>query len=143
VPIDVADPANRRTYSGRAADRSWHEAMAGWIDPRGRTVADVGCGGGVHAHARLGLGLGAARAIGIDSSEPLLGAARETGERPGLSLVAGDAAATGLAEGGADGVFERALVHHLTDLGPVAAEARSGCWRRAAATSSRTGWPRT
>jgi hypothetical protein len=46
VPIDFSDPAHRSTYSGRTADRSWHEAMAGWVAAAGRTVADVGCGGG-------------------------------------------------------------------------------------------------
>jgi len=121
VPIDFTDPANRSTYSGRTADRSWHQAMAGWVDPAGRTVADVGCGGGVYCHAWLDLG--AARVIGVDSSRPLLDAARADGDRPGLSFLAGDAAATGLADGSVDVVFERALVHHIADLRPVAAEA--------------------
>jgi len=121
VPIDFTDPANRTTYSGRTADPSWHAAMGGLVDARGRAVADVGCGGGVYAHAWLDRG--AARVVGVDSSEPLLGAAREAGDRPGLTFTAGDAAATGLAAGSVDVVFERALVHHIADLGPVAAEA--------------------
>jgi len=121
VPIDFTDPANRGTYSGRTADPSWHAAIGDLVDARGLTVADVGCGGGVYAHAWLDLG--AARVVGVDSSEPLLGAARESGDRPGLTFLAGDAAATGLAAESVDVVFQRALVHHLADLGPVAAEA--------------------
>jgi len=121
VPIDFADPANRRTYSGRTADATWSAAMTGWVDPRGRTVADIGCGGGVYSAAWLDLG--AAAVVGVDSSEPLLATAREDGARPGLSFVLGDAAATGLPAGSVDVVFARALVHHLPDLGAAAAEA--------------------
>lgn len=121
MAIDFADPANRRTYSGRTADPSWSTAMAGWVDARGRRVADIGCGGGVYAHAWLDLG--AASVVGVDSSEPLLASARAEGDRPGLSFVLGDAAATGLPAGSVDVVFARALVHHLPALEPVAAEA--------------------
>src|SRR3954469_3445310 len=95
VPIDFADPANRRTYSDREADASWRDAVAALVDPAGAEVVDVGCGGGTYLrawHAR-----GAATVPGVDSSSPILDAAREShGHLPGVSLHQGDAADTGL-----------------------------------------------
>ena len=122
MPIDFRDPANRRTYSDREADLSWREAVVGLVDPAGARVVDVGCGGG--AYLRAWHDLGAATVTGVDSSEPILDAARDShGQLPGVSFQQGDAAATGLADGCADVVFERALIHHVPDLDAVAAEA--------------------
>jgi ubiquinone/menaquinone biosynthesis C-methylase UbiE len=122
MPIDFRDPANRRTYSDREADLSWREAVVGLVDPAGARVVDVGCGGG--AYLRAWHDLGAATVTGVDSSAPILDAARDShGQLPGVSFQQGDAAATGLADGCADVVFERALIHHVADLGAVAAEA--------------------
>jgi ubiquinone/menaquinone biosynthesis C-methylase UbiE len=122
VPIDFHDTANRGTYSGRAADDSWREAVRTLVDPAGAAVVDVGCGGGTYTRAWHDLG--AATVTGVDFSEPILGAAREAhGDLPGVSFRTGEAAATGLRDGCADIVFERALIHHVADLGAVAAEA--------------------
>jgi SAM-dependent methyltransferase len=122
VPIDFRDPANRRTYSDREADVSWREAVAALVDPAGAEVVDVGCGGGTYLRAWHDLG--AATVTGVDSSAPILDAAREShGHLPGVSFQLGDAAATGLDAGCADVVFERALIHHVPDLGAVAVEA--------------------
>ena len=123
MPIDFADPANRRTYSGRVADASWGELIGRLVDPADVVVVDIGCGGGTYTRAWSQLG--ARRVVGIDASAPLLHSAREDhGGLPGVEFVEGDAAATGLPDGEADVVFERALVHHIADLGPVVAEAR-------------------
>jgi SAM-dependent methyltransferase len=123
VPIDFQDPANRRTYSGRAADASWSDAVCGLVDPVGAVVVDIGCGGGTYTRAWSELG--ARRVIGVDSSAPVLAAAREDhGSLPGVDFRAGEAADTGLPTGSADVVFARALIHHVADLGPVVAEAR-------------------
>jgi SAM-dependent methyltransferase len=122
VPIDFRDPANRRTYSDRAADSSWREAVVGLVDPVGADVVDVGCGGGTYLRAWHELG--AATVTGVDSSAPILEEARAShGNLAGVSFQLGDAAATGLPDAFADVVFERALVHHVPDLGAVAAEA--------------------
>jgi SAM-dependent methyltransferase len=122
MPIDFRDPANRRTYSDREADPSWRDAVVGLVDPAGVHVVDVGCGGGTYLRAWHDLG--AATVTGVDSSEPILDAARDShGQLPGVSFQQGDAAATGLADGCADVVFERALIHHVPDLDAVAAEA--------------------
>ena len=122
MPIDFRDPANRRTYSDREADASWRDAVLALVDPAGAHVVDVGCGGGTYLRAWHDLG--AARVTGIDSSQPILDAAREShGHLPGLSFHQGDAAASGLDEESADVVFERALIHHVPDLDAVAVEA--------------------
>ena len=123
MPIDFADPANRRSYSDRAADATWAELIRSLVDPDGAVVVDIGCGGG--AYTRAWSELGARRVVGVDSSAPVLDSAREDhGGLPGVEFRRGDAAATGLPVGEADVVFERALVHHIADLVPVVAEAR-------------------
>jgi len=45
------------------------------------------------------------------------------GSAQSLSFIVGDANNTELANASVDSVFERALIHHLTDLGPAMAEA--------------------
>ncbi|WP_432534482.1 class I SAM-dependent methyltransferase [Kineococcus arenarius] len=120
MPVDFHDPGNARTYSDRDADSSWNQAVTSLLDPRGHTVIDIGCGGGTYARAWLRLG--AEVVTGVDSSAPILDAARSDAP-PGLQLHLGDAAATGLPADGADIVFARALVHHVRDLGAVVLEA--------------------
>jgi SAM-dependent methyltransferase len=122
VPIDFQDPANRRTYSDREADPSWHDAVAGIVDPAGAAVVDVGCGGGTYSRAWSALG--AATVVGVDSSAPILTEARRShGNLPGVTFRSGTATDTGLPDASADVVFARALIHHLPDLRAFAAEA--------------------
>jgi ubiquinone/menaquinone biosynthesis C-methylase UbiE len=123
VPIDFHDAANRRSYSGRDADDTWRAAVLELVDPVDADVVDVGCGGGTYVRAWKDLG--AATVVGADSSRPILDAAQQShGQLPGVEFVVGDAASTGLAAASLDVVFERALVHHLSDLPAVAREAR-------------------
>ncbi|WP_104524978.1 class I SAM-dependent methyltransferase [Blastococcus atacamensis] len=122
MAIDFHDVRNRTSYWGRPADPSWEAAIRELVDPVGAVVVDVGCGGGIYTRAWHDLG--AAMVLGVDVSEPILAAARaEHGQLAGVDFRQGDAAATGLAEGCADIVFERALVHHTPDLAAIAAEA--------------------
>jgi ubiquinone/menaquinone biosynthesis C-methylase UbiE len=121
MPIDFHDPANRLTYAGRQADDTWRSAMREIVDPAGLHVVDIGCGGGTYSRAWLELG--AARVTGVDFSAEMLATARADSPQE-ITFAQGDAAATGLPDAGADLVFERALVHHVADLGAVAAEAR-------------------
>ena len=122
MPIDFLDPANRRTYSDREADASWRKAVTALVDPVGGHIVDIGCGGGTYLRAWRDLG--ATMVTGVDSSPPLLGAAREShGHLPGVAFRLGDAADTGLDATSADIVFERALIHHVPDLHAVAVEA--------------------
>jgi ubiquinone/menaquinone biosynthesis C-methylase UbiE len=122
VPIDFHDTANRSTYSGREADPSWRNAALALVDPAGAAVVDIGCGGGTYTRAWSELG--AASVTGVDFSVPILaGARKDHGDLSGVTFLPGEAADTGLPDRCADLVFERALVHHVPDLGAAATEA--------------------
>ena len=120
--MDFHRDANRRSYSDRDADESWRSAVSGLVDVAGARVVDIGCGGGTYTRAWHDLGAG--EVIGVDFSRPILDAARDShGGLPGVRFVLANAAATGLAAGTADIVFERALVHHVHDRRGVISEA--------------------
>ncbi|MCL6442225.1 MAG: class I SAM-dependent methyltransferase [Alicyclobacillus sp.] len=122
MPIDFHDSRNAWTYSGRIADVSWNDAILTLVQPRGLRVADVGCGGGIYSKAWIELG--AAEVIGIDSSHIMISAAEEhCAGLANASFCVADAANTGLPENSVDVVFERALIHHLTELRPCLEEA--------------------
>ena len=122
MPIDFSAEANRRSYSGRAADRSWYAAVQALVEPRGKDVVDLGCGGGTYTRAWRDLG--AATVTGVDSSAAILRSAREEhGGAPGIDFRHAEATATGLPAECADVVFARALVHHLSDMQGLALEA--------------------
>ena len=112
--IDFHSRANRSTYASRQADTSWKAAIRSIVDPSGKRVADIGCGGGIYSRAWHELG--AESVVGVDFSQTMVDAAR--GQSAGLATMSfqrGDAAATGLPPASVDIVFERALIHHLQD----------------------------
>ncbi|RLT28104.1 MAG: class I SAM-dependent methyltransferase [Chloroflexi bacterium] len=112
--IDFHSPENRYTYASRAAHPDWAAAIRSVLDPVDIQVADVGCGGGIYSAAWLDIG--AASVVGVDFSEEMVRAATErNGGPPNISFRQGDATATGLPSESRDIVFERALIHHLTD----------------------------
>lgn len=122
MPIDFHDQRNAQTYAQRGVDKSWVEAVTALVAPQGKRVADIGCGGGIYSKAWAELG--ASWVIGVDFSAVMLGAARATcNGLPNVSFVQGDALATGLPDASADIVFERALLHHLSDIPAAAREA--------------------
>lgn len=122
MPINFHDETNRHSYATRTADETWKAAMRELVELKGLRVADIGCGGGIYSKAWSNLG--AASVVGVDSSKIMIGAAEEhSSNAPNVSFVVGDATATGLEDASVDVVFERALIHHLTDLGPTMAEA--------------------
>lgn len=113
--IDFHAKENQRTYTGRSVDESWFTLISSLINPTGKRVVDIGCGGGIYSQAWSALG--ASSVIGVDFSQVMLEDAREQcTENPTISFIQGDALATGLASGSADIVFARALIHHLQDL---------------------------
>lgn len=114
VTIDFHAQQNRYTYASREAHADWASAIHSIVDSTGKRVADVGCGGGIYSAAWADLG--AAEVIGIDFSEQMLQAATEKNNaRSTIHFRKGDAVATGLSAESVDIVFERALIHHLTD----------------------------
>ena len=123
MAIDFASKANRYTYSDREADRGWADAIRAIVDPSGKDVVDIGCGGGIYSTAFSDLG--ATSVIGVDSSAEMIGAARERAVgHDTVTFRIGNAASTGLAAGAADIVFARALVHHLGDPAACFLEAK-------------------
>jgi len=123
MAIDFHSRTNRSTYTGRLADAGWTDAIRHIVDPTGKRVADIGCGGGIYSRAWRELG--AREVMGVDFSEAMVAAAREQAD--GLAHISfrqGDAAATGLPSAALDVVFQRALIHHLRSFAPCFAEAR-------------------
>jgi ubiquinone/menaquinone biosynthesis C-methylase UbiE len=122
MPIDFHDRKNVHSYSGRTADETWRQTMRSILDPVGKRVVDIGCGGGIYSTAWADLG--AAHVIGVDFSAGMLEKAREECRgHTQITFVQADALCTGLEQGGADVVFARALIHHLEKLDPFFAEA--------------------
>lgn len=122
MAIDFHSRRNRNTYTGRQANAGWVEAIRAIVDPAGKRVADIGCGGGIYSRAWHELEAG--DVVGVDFSEQMVAAARE--QAAGLSQISfrqGDATATGLPAASRDIVFERALIHHLKDYKACFAEA--------------------
>jgi ubiquinone/menaquinone biosynthesis C-methylase UbiE len=121
--FDFHHAKNRYTYTGREADEGWYAAIKSIVDPVGKRVADVGCGGGIYSLAWAQLG--AQRVIGIDFSEEMVQAASEaSSSTPNVTIRHGSATSTGLNKDSVDIVFERALIHHLTDLAACFQEAQ-------------------
>jgi len=120
--IDFHSASNRFTYASRDAAADWIDVMRDLVDPTDRRVLDIGCGGGIYSAQWAKLG--AASVIGVDFSDQMLVAARaKNADLANLSFAKGDALDTGLPDGCADIVFERALIHHLSDLQACCAEA--------------------
>jgi ubiquinone/menaquinone biosynthesis C-methylase UbiE len=114
MAIDFHAQENRNTYASRGAQPDWANAIRAIVDPANKRVADIGCGGGIYSAAWADLG--AAEVVGVDFSEPILRTAIERNTaRPNLSFRQGDALNTGLPAASVDIVFERALIHHLSD----------------------------
>ena len=121
--IDFHSETNRGSYARRNADSGWAEAVTAIVDPAGKRIADIGCGGGIYAQAWRELG--ASDVVGVDFSARMVADARErTAGLAGLSFRQGDADGTGLARASRDIVFQRALIHHLEEYEPAFAEAR-------------------
>jgi len=122
MSIDFHSGKNRYTYAARDADSGWAAAIASMLDPSGKRVADIGCGGGIYSIAWSELG--AKNVIGVDFSAEMIAAAQEkSAGRPGVAFQVGSADKTGLAGESVDIVFERALIHHLKDYDACFAEA--------------------
>lgn len=114
--INFHDEENRKSYTGRSADRTWKEVMDKLVDFKTVTqAADVGCGGGIYSKALSDLG--ADNITGVDFSEAMLSGAKEKcAEYENITFRKGTAFDTGLDGGSYDLLLERALIHHIEDL---------------------------
>jgi ubiquinone/menaquinone biosynthesis C-methylase UbiE len=120
--INFHGQENKFSYAGREAQPDWADMMRQLVDPNGKIIVDLGCGGGIYSKAWVNLG--AKRVIGVDFSEVMLKAAEETCIGiENITFRQGDALQTGLEDGTADILFARALIHHLADLPAFLAEA--------------------
>lgn len=120
MPIDFHAAQNRATYASREADSSWFTAVSRAAHPAGKSIYDIGCGGGVYTRAWAALG--AARVIGVDFAAGAVQVARAQTSSPNISYHVADAADTRLPGSSADILFARALIHHLPDLPAFFAE---------------------
>ena len=112
--MDFTATSTKTTYSGRSADHSWEILCAENLSPEGKDVLDIGCGGGIYTLAFAFLG--AKSVTGIDKSQQYIEQANSLIDKPGNVLfLVGDATATGVSSQVSDLVFERALIHHLTE----------------------------
>lgn len=114
MAINFHAQENRYTYASRDAQPDWASAICSLVEPMGKRVVDVGCGGGIYSAAWADLD--AKEVLGVDFSEQMVLAATEKNKaRQNIHFQKGDALATGLSSNSADVVFERALIHHLND----------------------------
>ncbi len=122
MPIDFHNKKDRYTYAKRQADTSWITKILEIVNPRGKHVVDIGCGGGIYTRAWAQLG--AAHVLGLDFSEQMIQTAKELSSGyHNISFQVGNALSTGLDDKIADLVFERALIHHLSDIPRCLSEA--------------------
>lgn len=111
--MDFSTEDARRSYSDRVADPGWLRWCEQHLNPAGRNVVEIGCGGGIYSRGFAALG--AASVTGVDGSAQYVEEARAATEAGhNISFVHGTAAETGLEDRCADIVFSRALIHHLS-----------------------------
>lgn len=122
MTIDFHDVKNRNTYASRDAHADWSAVITCLVDPVGKQVVDIGCGGGIYTAAWAALGAG--QVVGVDFSEQMVRDATEKNrDNLNVTICRGSAIDTGLLGASADIVFERALVHHLQNRGAAFREA--------------------
>ncbi len=117
MPIDFHAQQNRLSYAMREADLDWRENIQhSIIDVRGKTVVDIGCGGGIYTLALAEMG--AEHVTGVDFSQAEIEAAQKRLQAiSNIIFSVGNAFSTGLQSAQYDIVLERALIHHLKQDG--------------------------
>ncbi len=107
--MQFSESTTARTYSDRHVDLSWIDWCKAQLDPLGKDVIDIGCGGGIYSEGFLQCG--AKSVTGVDASQQYILEAQKT--IPTARFVNASCENTGLPNESADIVFERALIHHL------------------------------
>ena len=106
------------TYASRQADTGWKAAIRRIVDPSGKRVADIGCGGGIYSRAWHELGARTRHGRRLLRSDGRC-RTRAGGRARRHLLPAGRCRRDRPAAASADIVFQRALIHHLQDYTAV------------------------
>jgi trans-aconitate methyltransferase len=119
MPVCDWDAADYERHS--AAQRQWARELIDKLDLRGdEALLDIGCGDG-KVTAEIAAQLPNGFAVGMDSSEEMIGLARSrypAAAHPNLSFVLGDARSLPFHDG-FNAVFSNAALHWVRDHGPV------------------------
>jgi ubiquinone/menaquinone biosynthesis C-methylase UbiE len=111
--VQFTSPLTARVYSDRAVDDTWAAWATQTLAPQGKDVVDIGCGGGIYSRAFESVG--ARSVVGVDQSGQYIDEAASQALPMGRSrFQVGTASSTQLPDESADIVFERALIHHLS-----------------------------
>lgn len=115
MAIDFHNPKNKTSYSERKVDQSWKDMANRLVDINGKSIVDIGCGGGLYTKALMDMG--AAKGIGVDFSLPSIETAEKTcvGIK-NVTFQQGNALGTPFSEASFDVVLERALIHHIETM---------------------------
>ena len=112
--MNFDSPESQRTYSDRTVNESWGVWCRQYLSPANKDVVDIGCGGGIYSRGFVSLG--ARTVTGVDSSVHYLEEARLASHSDvKLSFTLGSVTESGLPDACADIVFQRAVIHHLTE----------------------------
>lgn len=115
LPLNFHDQENHYTYSKRQVDPSWINKILEIVNPKGKYIIDIGCGGGIYTRAWAQLG--AAQVLAPDFSDQMIPTTKEMStDFTNASFQIGNAISPGLDDIIADIVFERALLHHISDV---------------------------
>lgn len=122
MTIDFHDSSNQSSYASRTAEDKWIQIIQEYVDIHGKKILDLGCGGGIYS--KVFAKSGAQQVIAMDFSiEMLKGAKENCKDLDNITFIQGSALETNLEEGKIDILLERALIHHITDLGTCFQEA--------------------
>ena len=122
MPINFHTKVNRFEYAKRQIDSRWIKKILEIVNPQGKHVIDIGCGGGIYTRALAQLN--ATHVLGVDFSKKMIQTAKELSINfTNTSFLVGDAISMGLEDQIADIVFERALIHHVSDISSCLTEA--------------------
>lgn len=117
MPINFQNPNDQFTYARREADTSWIQFIKKICDIKGKSVLDIGCGGGIYSKALAEMG--ASHITALDFSKKILSAAKVNLQTyKNIDFKLGNASQTELPSEQYDIVLIRAVIHHLEDIEP-------------------------
>lgn len=100
-------------YSNRAVSDSWKDWAQKIIRPQAKVIADIGCGGGIYSKGFYELG--AFHIFMVDGSQKYIEEVKVKFTRLNPTMLVNDCTKLDIESESIDIVFERALIHHLTN----------------------------